>query len=443
MSGKTSPRHIGPYRLLSPDGAGAVRRAAGPDGRDVAIRLLPPGAAPDIGRMREVASPYVVDVLDGEPAGPQPYVVSRFVPGRPLGDAVAEHGPVSGDALRGMAYGLAKALAAIHRAGLAHGALGPETVLVVDDAPVVADFALTAGGDSGGGAADDVGAWAATVTFAATGRRDASAEALPSGLRPLVEAASRPDPRERPAAEELAEAASKLDLPARPAPAPGTGPGLVPRARPESAPAASAGPRPKVAGEAASARGVAAHEMRVALGWARLLTAMAVVIAVAVAIIAPVAGLAASLAAVTLLRLAAAPERRGARGWAEAFGRTLLTVPYAAACTVAVPVGLAAVAAAGGRIDSLLACAFGAGAGAAALWTAPGVHGPRRRLERLLLPLARRPRPVAAAVVGLGVPALLAVVGAMTLEPSFAPMYGLQQTLESSLDRLQHAVGRW
>ncbi|CNG85691.1 Uncharacterised protein [Mycobacterium tuberculosis] len=37
--------------------------------------------------------------------------------------------------------------------------------------------------------------------------------------------------------------------------------------------------------------------------------------------------------------------------------------------------------------------------------------------------------------------AVLAGVGAMTLAPSFAPLYGLQQTLESSLDRLQHAVG--
>ncbi|WP_203597611.1 hypothetical protein, partial [Actinomadura bangladeshensis] len=63
------------------------------------------------------------------------------------------------------------------------------------------------------------------------------------------------------------------------------------------------------------------------------------------------------------------------------------------------------------------------------------------RLERMLLPLARRPRVVAAAAAGLGALALLAGVAAMTLDPSFAPMYGLQQTLERSLDRLQHAVG--
>jgi len=429
MNGETSRQeHIGPYRLLARlgEGTGAVHRAAGPDGRDVAIRQLPPGAAPDVARMREVASPYVVDVLDGGPGGPggpRPYVVSRFVPGRPLAETVAEHGPMAGDALCRMASGLARALAAIHRAGLAHGDLGPGSVLVVDDAPVVIDFAVAAGADASG----DVRAWAATVAFAATGRHDAPAGALPAGLRPLVEAAAHPDPGARPAAEELAEAASRLDLPA-----------TVPAPRP--APERPDRPLPSVP----RARGhVRAPETAVALGWARLLAAMVVVIAVAVVIMVPVAGLALSLAAVTLLRLAGTPVGTWARGWAGAFGRTLLTVPYAAAFTVAVPVVLAAAAAVGGTIDSLTACAFGAGAGAAVLWTAPGVHGPRRQLERMFLPLARRPRPIAAAVVGLGVLALLAGAGAMTLTPSFAPVYGLQQTLETSMDRLQHAVNRW
>ncbi|QKW34648.1 hypothetical protein HUT06_11930 [Actinomadura sp. NAK00032] len=432
MSGETRRmEHIGPYRLLSgldggaPGAAGGVHRGAGPDGRDVAIRLLPPGAAVDIGRMREVLSPYVVDVLDGEPAGPQPYVVSRFVPGRPLAETVAERGPMAGDALCRMAAGLAKALAAIHATGLAHGALGPGTVLVVDDAPVVVDFALTAA-DS----ASDVRAWAATVVFAATGRQDAPVSALPDVLRALVEAAAHPDPGMRPAAEDLAEAASRLDLPA------------VPAARP-APDAAPLPPAPTRVPEAARREPVRAHEEKVALGWARLLTAMAVVIAVAVVVVVPVAGLVASLAAVTLLRLAGTPVGTWAKGWAGAFGRTLLTVPYAAAAAVAVPVVLVAAAAAGGRIDSLTAAAFGAGAGAAVLWTAPGVHGPRRQLMRMFLPVARRPRTIAGAVLGLGALALVAGVAALTLTPSFAPLYGAQQSLESSLDRLQHAVNRW
>ncbi|QKG25887.1 serine/threonine protein kinase with WD40 repeats, partial [Actinomadura verrucosospora] len=219
MSGETSHQeHIGPYRLLARAGGGdGVRRATGPDGRDVAIRLLPPGAAPDIERMRAVLSPYAADVLDGETGVRRPYVVSRFVPGRPLAEVVAEQGPMSGDALRRMAVGLAKALAAVHRAGLAHGELGPGTVLVVDGAPVVVDFGLTAGAHGPG----DVHAWAATVTFAATGRFEVPPDALPADLRPLVAAAADPDPAARPDAERLAEAASGLVVrPERPVPAP-------------------------------------------------------------------------------------------------------------------------------------------------------------------------------------------------------------------------------
>ncbi|MEV3922278.1 hypothetical protein [Actinomadura coerulea] len=436
MSGETSHQaHIGPYRLLSRlgGGTGDVHRAAGPDGRDVAIRLLPPGAAPDVPRMREVLSPYVADVLDGEAAGPRPYVVFRFVPGRPLAETVAGRGPMSGDALGRMAFGLAKALAAIHRTGLAHGGLGPQTVLVVDDAPVVVDFALTAGADAG----DDVRAWAATVAFAATGGPDAPADALPADLRPLVAAASHPDPGARPSADELAEAASRLKFPAAAA-APAARPAaeaLAPQAPaggPAAPPAAAQEP------EAYESEGYesAAHDMAVTQGWARLLAAMVVVAGVGVVIMLPIAGLVLTLAAVTLLRVAGTT----ARGWAGAVGRTLLTVPYAAVFTVAVPLGLAAVSAVGGKLDSLTACAFGAGAGAAVLWTAPGVSAPRRQLERMFLPVARRPRAVAAAVVGLGVLCLIVGVGAMTLTPSFSPTYGLQRTLESSMDRLQHAV---
>ncbi|MFD0691135.1 hypothetical protein [Actinomadura fibrosa] len=477
MSGETSHQeHIGPYRLLSRLGGGpaggpgrgvrgGVHRAAGPDGRDVALRPLPPGAAPDIARMRGVLSPYVADVLDGEHASGRPYVVFRFVPGRPLAEHVAERGPLGGDELRRMALGLAKGLAAIHEAGLAHGELGPGTVLVVDGAPVIVDFALTAGA----AAHDDLPAWAATVAFAATGRPDARAAHLPGDLRSLVEAAAHPDPAARPSAAELALAAARLDLPAIPAarPAPEAHPALGP-GKGSTAPTGPAAPDSKVNAVSADASGAAlggtvtggdqggrgatggaghaaehgtgaveAHELAVARGWARLLAAMVVVIGIGAAVMMPIVGLVLTLGAVTLLRAVAATTVRG-RVWA--FGRTLLTVPYAAVLAVAVPLALVAVSAVGGEIDSSGACALGAGAGAAVLWTAPGVGGPRRQLERAFLGIARRPRYIGIAVTVLGVLAVLAAFGAATLTPSFAPMYGLQSSLESLVDRLQNAV---
>ncbi|MEV5831695.1 hypothetical protein AB0L25_39645 [Spirillospora sp. NPDC052242] len=447
--------HIGPYRLLSSlgGGAGAVHRATGPDGRDVAIRALPAGAAPDIARMREVRSPYVVDVLDGEAAGDAVgeaagagssgagYVVTRLVPGRPLADAVAERGPLAGAALHRLALGLAKAIAAIHDAGLAHGDLRPGTVLLVDDAPVVIDFGLVPGADP----ADDVRAWAAAVLFAAV-----DPAAVPAGLRPLVEAAASADRAARPASAELAAAVARLEPP------PGEGPGVnVRRPAPEATPAPPpSGTPPDTArtdtartdtgrtdtGRTETARTDAdAHRLAVARGWSRLLAAMVVVIAVGAAMMMPVAGLALSLAAVTWLRAVTAVSFRD---WTLAFGRTLATVPYAAACTVAVPPALLAATVFGVEIDALAACAFGAGAGAAVLWTAPGVRGPRRRLERMFLRIAGSPRTIAGLGAVLAVLTLAAVVGALSLTPSFAPMYGLAGWLESTLDRLHGAFDR-
>lgn len=516
MNGETSHQeHIGPYRLLSrlgsagngsggrthasANGVGDAHRAAGPDGRDVAIRLLPPGARPDVQRMRGVLSPYVVDVLDGDPATDPPYVVSRFVPGKPLGDVVAENGPMLGADLRRFALGLAKALAAIHREGLAHGDLRPGTVLVVDGAPVVVDFGLCDGGPS-----EDIYAWAAVVAFAATAG-DLRDTPIPEPLVPLIQAASADHPADRPSADRLAEACAALDLgpspvsagaavpaprqaPQEPAPqravpdredgndredetgreneagtnaaeAPAEVPGqrtfarsiaeaaAHASARPASAPSATEPseptppPAPTAAAEAdgvpAFRQAAARHELAVTQGWARLLGASVVVIAVGVAVMMPVVGLVLSVAGVMLLRAVAAGT---VQGWAWAVGRTVLTLVAAAAVAVAVPLGLVGISAVGGEIDALGACAFGAGAGAAVLWTAPGANGPRRRLEALFLPVARVPRRIAAAGVPLGLLALVAVVGAMSLTPSFAPMYGLQSSLESSVDRLQTAL---
>lgn len=436
--------HLGPYRLLSRLGGdgGAVHRAAGPDGRDVAIRLLPPDAAPDIDRMRGVLSPYAVDVLDGEPAPPRPYVVSRFVPGRPLAEVVAEQGRLAGGDLRRLAFGLAKALDAVHGAGLVHGDLGPDSILMVDGAPVVVDFGLTAGA----GVAGDVRAWAAAVTFAATGAPlpDRAPDALPADLRPLVAAAAAPDPGARPTAAELVEAVSRLELPAaRPGRPAGEAPAAPPVRTPEPAPAAPEGadPEPDREGPERPAR-AGRRGPGVARGWARLLAALVMLIAVAAAVIAPVAGLLLTLGAVTLLRAAGA-DGGPARRFPAALGRTLVTVPYAAAAAVAVPLGLVAVSALGGRVDSLTAAAFGAGAGAAVLWTAPGVDTPRRQLVRTFLPVARRPRRAAAAVAVLSGLTLVAGVGALSLTPSFSPLYGLQNSVEGTMDRLQTAVNRF
>ncbi|MFF5259138.1 hypothetical protein ACFY4C_09335 [Actinomadura viridis] len=444
--------HIGPYRLLArvAGGVGVVHRAADPDGRDVAIRLLPPGAY-DIAAMRSVLSPYVVDVLDGDDAADPPYVVSRFVPGRPLDEWLT--GPLQGAGLRQMALGLARALAALHLAGLAHGDLRPDHILVVDGAPVVIDFGLVPG-DPGG----DLRAWAANVAFAATADprclaaadpAAAAGEAVPAPLRALLRAAA--DPAGALTAAELAESVAALtldDAPAGPArdaapraaveepPHPETPeavPEVVPQVVPQSGAGAAEAGRGAEPSAAASAERARAHELAVARAWARLLTVMVVVIAVGAAIAVPPAGIVLSLAAVTVLRGTSA-------GWAAGVARTAVTVPYAAAAAVAVTLGLAGMSMFRVEVDPLGACAFGAGAAAGVLWAAPGVTGPRRHLEEVFASVARAPRRIAVAGVVLGALALVAVVAAISLTPSLAPLYGLQSSLESGVARLQASL---
>jgi len=475
-----SHEHIGPYRLLSQQGAG-VHRAAGPDGRDVAIRLLPADARDrlraDLKAMRNVRSPYVVDVLDADPDADRPYLVCRFVPGRPLDEVVAERGALTGADLGRLAVGLAKALAAIHETGLSHRALRPRDVLVVDGSPVVIDFAIAAPAHE----SEDVRAWAEVVAFAATGSPDA---AIPSVLEPLLWSATDEDPAARPTPADLITAVAALDLqpaaapappaPAVPAPAPTPAPSSVgTSARSAGRAASGAGDTSVVIAAAAAPRAPAAQvpaareasdpEVEpaaefvtdpvvdpvverprpalsrgqvVAEAWARLLSAMVVVIAAAGAMMMPVAGIVVSVVAVVLLRLVGAPTGRER---ALSVGRMLVSLPYAAACGAVVTLGLVGLSVFGAEVDPLAVCGLGAGAGVAALWAAPGVRGPRLGLQRLLAPVA--PRGIALAGVVLGLLAFVAVVGAISLTPSFAPMYGLQSSVESTIARWQTTLG--
>ncbi|MGH3377067.1 MAG: serine/threonine-protein kinase, partial [Actinoallomurus sp.] len=147
--------HAGPYRLLDllgQGGMGVVHRGIGADDREVAIKLMRPELAAstdfrrrlarEVDTMRRVHSPYVAEVLDADVEAERPYVVTRFIRGRPLDDAVRDDGPLSGEPLRRLAAGLADALVAIHQAGVVHRDLKPTNVMLVDGAPVVIDFGI-------------------------------------------------------------------------------------------------------------------------------------------------------------------------------------------------------------------------------------------------------------------------------------------------------------
>lgn len=198
---------LGPYRLLSRLGAGGfgeVHLALDPQGRTVAVKILHPHVAADetalarlareVDTMRLVQGPRVAEILDVSLEGARPYLVTRYVQGRPLGAVVAADGPVAGDDLVRLARGLAEALATVHAAGVVHRDLKPANVILTDGEPVVIDFGIASALDSPSvtasgavlgtpgylapevlegaeaGAEADVFAFGATLAYASTGR---------------------------------------------------------------------------------------------------------------------------------------------------------------------------------------------------------------------------------------------------------------------------------
>jgi serine/threonine protein kinase len=291
-----TPERLGPYRVirqLGQGGMGVVYLATDDSGQQVAVKALHPQMAQEenarrrlareVETMHRVRSQYVAEVLGADLEGNTPYIVTRYVPGLTLDAVVSAGGPLSGAALRRLAYGLARALGAVHAAGVVHRDLKPGNVMISDGEPVVIDFGIAQlaettrltmtgmfmgtpgylapevieGHDSG--PASDVHSWGATVAFAALGRPPFGSgtfeaiffrimhgqpdlSSLPSSLRPLVNRALARDPASRPSADDLAAWAVGLDpetlIPspgvysptenAQVSPDPGQGPGFGP-----------------------------------------------------------------------------------------------------------------------------------------------------------------------------------------------------------------------
>ncbi|MEO3887519.1 protein kinase [Nonomuraea sp. B5E05] len=260
-----APERLGPYRLvrkIGEGGMGVVHLGLDGDGREVAIKVLHPHVAADlkardrltreVETMRRVRSPHVAEVIDAELVGGQPYVVTRFAPGRTLEDTVLAEGPLEARDLIRLAQGLCRALVAIHAADVIHRDFKPSNVMLVDGEPLVIDFGiahlvnatrLTQTGmfvgtpgylapeiirDSEITQAADVHAMASTVFFAATGAPPfgtgtfeavcfnimegrAQIDKAPAWLRGWLTRALQVEPSARPDAHELLRMAKALD----------------------------------------------------------------------------------------------------------------------------------------------------------------------------------------------------------------------------------------
>ncbi|MEU8203100.1 serine/threonine-protein kinase [Streptosporangium sp. NPDC049046] len=252
------PLQIGRYRVLSRlgrGGMGTVYLGESPEGQQVAIKVINPEysrherfrmrfrrEADAAQRVRRFCTAAVVEAaLDGD----QLYVVTEYVAGPSLEEAVDTDGPLRGSSLDALAVGVATALTAIHGAGVVHRDLKPSNVLLSPVGPRVIDFGIaraldTLGGMTGTGeilgtprymapevlrgepvsAACDVFSWGCLMAFAASGRAPFGGEALPAvlyqvlntepslegmepALRELVTYALTKDPHNRPTSQQL------------------------------------------------------------------------------------------------------------------------------------------------------------------------------------------------------------------------------------------------
>ncbi|MET8145840.1 serine/threonine-protein kinase, partial [Sphaerisporangium sp. NPDC005288] len=296
------PERVGRYLLsavLGEGGQGTVYlgraeeagpvRAAGPE---VAVKVLHTRAAGDaesrrrfvreVETARRVAAFCTARVLDVGTVNGRPFVVSEYIPGVSLAEAVARDGPRSGSGLQRLAVATLTALAAIHRAGVVHRDFKPANVILGPEGPVVIDFgiaraldhATTASGLIGTpayiapeqlaghppGTASDLFGWACTMVYAATGHLPFSAATVPallvavsthepdmSGvpdeLRPALLACLAKDPAARPAAEQVLRALTGHDMDdTRPSGAGSALPGSPASPAPPTSPARSASP---------------------------------------------------------------------------------------------------------------------------------------------------------------------------------------------------------
>ncbi|MFI9592365.1 protein kinase [Nonomuraea sp. NPDC052265] len=228
------PERLGGFWLAARLGAGArgvVYDAYDDEGRRYAVKVPRVEVEP----VERVTCPHLAEVVASGVDHGVPYVVSEFVDGPDLRQAVERHGPYRGAELAALAGALAGALRELHAAGLTHRDLRPESVLLAAGGPKVIDMGVAVGGSlgatctylapeiltgSGHEPATDVFSWGAVVLYAATGGDpfsgrslgavlhrlltvDPDLSALPEGLRELVGRALAKDPAARPAADEL------------------------------------------------------------------------------------------------------------------------------------------------------------------------------------------------------------------------------------------------
>ncbi|MFI8851054.1 protein kinase [Streptomyces sp. NPDC053499] len=265
------PERIGDYRLLGrlgEGGMGSVYLAQSPRGRTVAVKLVRRELSEheefrhrfeqEVGAARRVGGEWTAPVLDADTEADPPWVATGYIPGITLYEAVAgRKSPLPVRTLRILANRLARALGAIHEAGLIHRDVKPSNILVTIDGPRVIDFGIARALETVADAhltrtgavvgspgfmspeqvrgdrlteASDIFSLGSVLTFAATGRapfertgvaghvqmyritqEEPDLEGVPEELRELVAACLAKDVAQRPGLPEILERTADPD----------------------------------------------------------------------------------------------------------------------------------------------------------------------------------------------------------------------------------------
>src|SRR5499427_9466592 len=149
------PQRVGHYVLtgrLGAGGMGEVFFGRSRAGRPVAVKLIYPVYANDddfrrrfrleVEAGRKVGGFHAAQVIDADPDAERPWMVTAYVAGPSLEQALREQTALPVDDVRVLGAGVAEALGAIHAAGLIHRDLKPSNILLAGDGPHVIDFGI-------------------------------------------------------------------------------------------------------------------------------------------------------------------------------------------------------------------------------------------------------------------------------------------------------------